>query len=139
MNNEKINTEEKITETVDKKGIQQDYKFLKEIETKNNVISLLYDEKKLYKKFGELMSYHLSSIDKEPPEIKILFALLHDCKIQINNKPLLLEPCRFENPALSEEILSILSQRLGIESEVIFSILDSAPEGVVSVIISIIK
>lgn len=108
------------------------------VEHKHNMITILYEEEKLYEKFGELWSYHVEAIAKEPPEIKILFALINGCKIHVNYEPYLAEPCRFENPGLSNDALLKLSEKLGVEKELLFSILDSAPTGVVSVILSIV-
>ena len=108
------------------------------VEHKHNMITVQYEEEKLYEKFGEVWSYHVDAIAKEPPEMKILFALVNDCKIHVNFEPYLTEPCRFENPGLSDDVLLKLSEKLGVEKEHLFSILDSAPPGVVSVILSIV-
>lgn len=107
-------------------------------EHRHNMITILYEKEKLYEQFGELWSYHVDAIAKEPPEMKILFALINGCKIHVNFEPYLTEPCRFENPGLSDDALSKLGEKLGIETEILFSILDSAPAGVVSVILSIV-
>ena len=122
-----------------KKAKEVSLKGLNELDHKRDLITILYDEKKLKKKFGELLQFHLDAIDKEPPEMKILFALINGCKIRVNYEFSSGEYCRFENPGLSKKVLSKLSKKLGIDSETIFSILDSAPLGVVSIIVSVIQ
>ncbi len=107
-------------------------------ECRHTVVTVLYEEEKLYEKFGELWSWHVEAIAKEPPEMKILFALVNGCKIHINFEPYLTEPCRFENPGLLGEPLLKLSEKLGVEKDILFAILDSAPPGVVSVILSVV-
>ena len=104
---------------------------------RHDMLTVLYEEDKLSEKFGEIWPFHVDAIAKEPPEMKILFALINGCKVRLNFEPEKMDPCCFENPSLSQEILEKLKERLGIESDIVSSILEVAPKGVVSTIVSL--
>ncbi len=99
----------------------QNTSYANELKIKRESISIVYDEEKLRVKLGDLWNYHLEAVNKEPPEMKILFALVNECKICENYKQQAQEPCRFENPALSDfeeiETVSLYFQRWEIAKE----------------------
>jgi len=119
--------------------------------SRHNVISVVYDNKKMEGIFGDMWEYHIEKIEFEPPEMKMLFALQMGFKVSA-------DPCivdilltqrevelskgtthKFINAALDDDVLLLLSEKLGIEKDAVSVILEHAPEGVVSVVISAAK
>lgn len=97
-------------------------------------ISIQADTEMLNNAFGELWPFQLEAISKEPAEMKILFALQVGLKLTTNYKLDPTDTCRFENPALTDEVLEDLENRVGVDKQTLFSILDIAPPGVIAII-----
>lgn len=97
-------------------------------------ISVVPDTDKLINTYGDLWPYQLEAISKEPAEMKILFALELGLTLTVNYEPDRTPACRFENPVLSDEVLQKLEDRLCIDKQTIYAILDYAPPGVVAII-----
>lgn len=107
--------------------------------TRFEVISIIPEEEKLYSVFGEEWSYQLEAISKEPPEMKLLFAIETGVKVHLNRQ-IEMEPAyRFENSSLTNDVLSAIAERVDIDVQSIKAILDRAPDGVVSIIVARVK
>ena len=111
------------------------------------MVSVLYNTDKLMEIYGDSWSFHIEKIAGEPPEMKILFALEMGFKIAVNPQimdslvfGLRSEPAyKFANPALDEEIIALLSEKLGVEGDTLSTVLEHTPDGVVAVIIASAK
>lgn len=118
---------------------------------RHNIISVVYDGEKLQQVFGDFWGYHVERIANEPPEMKMLFALEMGFGVSANSQvvDLLMRQreeerkrgtsYKFANVAINEEILQMLSERLGIDKDTVSIVLEHAPDGVVSVIIATVK
>lgn len=118
---------------------------------RHHVISVMYDSKKMEEVYGELWEYHIEKVGLEPPEMKMLFALQMGFKVSADSRiaDILLAQReeersrgtshKFINAALDEEVLALLSDKLGIAKDLVSVILEHAPEGVVSVVIGAAK
>lgn len=114
---------------------------------RHNVVSILYEQEKMEAIYGKTWSYHLEKIGAEPPEMKMLFALQMGFKVEINTNIMdqLKELYQYEreykfvSPALdeSEETIEIIASKLGISAEDANIILGFAPEGVLSIVMSV--
>lgn len=89
--------------------------------------------------FGEMWPYQLEAISREPAEMKLLFALQLGLKVNTNYNIDRLPACRFENPILNDEIMQKLEDMLGAEKDILFSVLDYAPPGVVAIICATVR
>lgn len=118
-------------------------------EARHNVLSVVYEQDKMEKVFGDNWPFHQEKISVEPPEMKMLFALNMGFKVAVNNavmehlKELYKEerPYRFTNPALDPEdtAMSTIASKLGISEEDASTILGFPPDGVVAIVIAAAK
>lgn len=113
---------------------------------RHNVLSIVYDQEKMQKVYGDIWPHHLEKISAEPPEMKMLFALQMGFKVAVNSgimehmKNLYKEEVnyRFSSPALDPtyNAMERIALKLGISEEDASVILGFAPEGVLSIVIS---
>ncbi len=115
--------------------------------SRRNMVSVIYDEKKMSEVYGELWPFHFEKISSEPPEMKLLFALEMGFKV-VFNEPLVQEMkklyqnepnCGFANPSLDEKTLELFANTFATEKDVISLILEHAPTGVVAILLAVAK
>jgi len=114
---------------------------------RHSMVAVMYNPEKLAQVYGDSWAFHIEKIAKEPPEMKILFALEMGFKIAVNKEIMESmdlaardEPAyKFTNPSLDGETLGILAHKLGIESETVAAVLGHTHDGVVAVIIAAAK
>ena len=113
---------------------------------RHSLVSVQYDSGVMQQVFGDFWPYHAEKLAPEPPEIKIIFALSMGFTLVANQQmaQAVVDSCMeepqhdFPNPAICEDMLADLSQRLAIDKELVQAILSTTPPGVVAVIASML-
>ncbi len=100
----------------------------------NNLISVLYSEERMKASFGQFWGRECENISKEPPEIKIVFALLMGFQVCLN-RPLTYEERTEPSVDFVVDLdMARLSALLGLDEEVCAYIIRKAPDGIVTII-----